>query len=461
MAQLLVVDDDRSIRRTLEKFLSEQGYRVTTAVDAVDARKKVELETPDVILLDINLPGKDGLSLLKELKSEGGLPPTIIISAHGDMRTTIQAIQYGAYDYLNKPLDIEKLKITVRRAVESAELSKNLRHFVAEAATDYQIDNIIGKSAAIREVFKAIGAVSTTKATVLISGESGTGKELVARAIHFNSPERDQPFVAVNCSAFSSGLLESELFGHVKGAYTGAVSDKDGRFRVVGSGTLLLDEIGETSLELQVKLLRVLQERTFERVGDNRPVPLQARLVAATNRDLPGMIRKGTFREDLYYRLKVVEIRLPALRERREDIPLLVEHLLAKINLNLHKRVKYVPDETMRILVGYDWPGNVRELENALTRAVVLSKGEILEASALPIFPGEGAPPSPGDREPELTRLKDVERRHILKMLARTHWNKKRTCELLAITRPTLDKKIRDYGLRPDMQVSTPAGTNG
>ncbi len=448
MARLLVVDDDRSIRRTLEKFLSEQGYEVQTAADAGEARKRLDAERPDVVLLDINLPGKDGLTFLQEMKSQGGLPPTIIISAYGDMRTTIQAIQQGAYDYLNKPLDIEKLKITVRRAVESAELAKNLEHFVAEAATEYQIDNIIGKSPAIREVFKAIGAVSTTKATVLVTGESGTGKELVARAIHFSSPERDQPFVAVNCSAFSAGLLESELFGHVKGAFTGAVSDRDGRFMTVGGGTLLLDEVGEVSLDLQVKLLRVLQERTFERVGDHRPLPLRARIVAATNRDLPEMIRQGKFREDFYYRLKVVEIRLPSLRERREDIPLLVEHLLAKINLNLHKRVKYVPEETMDILVRYDWPGNVRELENALTRAVVLSKGEILEAAALPIFAPSTA--SAAQTQPELTRLKDVERAHVLKMLRRTGWNKKKTCELLDISRPTLDKKIRDYGLTPD-----------
>ncbi len=460
MARILVVDDDRSIRRTLEKFLSELGYDVATAVDGPDAQKQMAAEPPDVVLLDINLPGMDGLTLLKTMKEAGALPPTIIISAHGDMRTTIQAIQHGAYDYLNKPLDIEKLKITVRRAVESAEMSKNLRHFVAEAATEYQMDNIIGRSPAIREVFKAIGAVSTTKATVLITGESGTGKELVARAIHFNSPEKDQPFVAVNCSAFSAGLLESELFGHVRGAFTGAVSDKDGRFRAVGGGTLLLDEIGEISLELQVKLLRVLQERRFERVGDNRSLPLEARIVAATNRDLPEMIRRGTFREDLYYRLKVVEIRLPPLRERREDIPLLVEHLLAKINLNLHKRVRYVPDETMRILVGYDWPGNVRELENALTRAVVVSKGEVLEAGALPISGATQTDRERGEPEPEWTRLKDVERAHILKMLNRTNWKKKKTCELLDITRPTLDKKIRDYGLKPGM-VLVPSGTGG
>lgn len=286
MAQILVVDDDRSIRRTLEKFLSELNYQVDTAENGLEALEKISAHRPDAVLLDINLPGLDGLSVLKRLKDLGTLPPTIMVSARGDMRSTIQAIQDGAYDFLNKPLDIEKLKITLRRALETAALSKNLQHLVSEAATDYQIDNIIGQSAAIREVFKAIGAVSTTRATVLITGESGTGKEVVARAIHYNSPERDQPFVAANCSAFSRHLLESELFGHAKGSFTGAHADKEGRFKLAGSGTLFLDEIGELSLELQVKLLRVLQERTFERVGDGRTLQLRARIVAATNRDL-------------------------------------------------------------------------------------------------------------------------------------------------------------------------------
>jgi len=462
MPNILVVDDDRSIRRTLEKFLTELKYHVATAENGLEVLDKVQSHHPDVILLDINLPGMDGLQVLKKLSTLEHFPPTIMISARGDMRSTIQAIQDGAYDYLNKPLDIEKLKITLRRAVESAQLANNLKRFVAEAATDYQIDNIIGISPAIREVFKTIGLVSTTRATVLITGESGTGKEVVARAIHYNSPQKEQPFTAVNCSAFASGILESELFGHVKGAFTGATSNKAGRFQIVGDGTLLLDEIGELSLELQVKLLRILQEKVFERVGDSRPIPLTARIVAATNRDLPEMIKAGTFREDLYYRFKVMEIRLPPLRERREDIPLLVEHLLAKINLELHKKVRYVSDAAMERLKAYDWPGNIRELENALTRAVVISKGEVLEASVLPI----GEPVGRSSRvvsaavsaDPGLTRLKDVERAHIIRMLERTGWNKRQTCALLDITRPTLDKKIRDFGLTPDRHGGRQAG---
>lgn len=446
MARILIVDDDKSIRRTLEKFLSELKYQVETAEDGLQALAQIQSAPPDVVLLDINMPNLDGIEVLKRLKVSGQFPPTIVVSARGDMRTTIQAIQEGAYDFLNKPLDIEKLKITLKRALEQARLARNLEHMVAEAATDCQLDNIVGHSPAIREVFKSIGAVSTTKATVLITGESGTGKELVARAIHYNSAERDQPFVPVNCSAFSASLLETELFGHAKGAFTGAVADRDGRFKLAGEGTLFLDEIGELSLELQVKLLRVLQERSFERVGDGRPIPLRARIVAATNRDLLDMIEEGTFREDFYYRLKVMEVPLPPLRERREDVPLLVEHLLGKINRNLHKRVRYVPEDAMKRLTAYDWPGNIRELENALTRAVVLSKGDVLEATALPI-PGTAVLPVQIEKAEELTRLKDVEKAHILKMLTRTGWNKRQTCFLLDITRPTLDKKIKDYGL--------------
>lgn len=447
MASILIVDDDRSIRRTLEKFLTEQHYQVDTAEDGLQALERIRLGAPDVVLLDINMPNLDGLEVLRQLKSRAQSIPTIVVSARGDMRTTIQAIQEGAYDFLNKPLDIEKLKITLKRALEQARLTRNLQHLVAEAATDFQMDNIIGSSPAIREVFKAIGAVSTTRATVLITGESGTGKELVARAIHYNSPERDQPFVAVNCSAFSASLLESELFGHVKGAFTGATADKDGRFKLAGQGTLFLDEVGELSLELQVKLLRVLQERSFERVGDGRPLPLQARIVAATNRDLLNMIEENTFREDFYYRLKVMEIQLPPLRERRDDIPMLVEHLLAKINRTLHKRVRYVPEEAMRRIQAYDWPGNIRELENTLTRAVVLTKGEVLDPGSLPLPGLVELKKAAQAKEEELLRLKDVEKAHIIKMLHRTGWNKRQTCLLLDITRPTLDKKIKDYGL--------------
>jgi transcriptional regulator with PAS, ATPase and Fis domain len=289
-----------------------------------------------------------------------------------------------------------------------------------------------------------------------VLGESGTGKELVAKAIHYASADRDKPFVAINCTAFARDLLESELFGHVRGAFTGAVADKVGRFELAGTGTLFLDEIAELPVDLQAKLLRILQERTFERVGDSRTLPLRARIIAATHRDLDAMVADGSFREDLLYRLRVVELRLPPLRDRIEDIPLLVEGLLTKINRELHKHVRIVAPPTMAALQRYPWPGNVRELENALTRAVVLSQGELLEARHLPInAAGDDATPrrasTPAPAEPELASLRDVERRHIERVLVHTEWNKRRTCAVLEISRPTLDRKIDEYGLaRPE-----------
>jgi two-component system response regulator AtoC len=364
----------------------------------------------------------------------------------------VRAIQQGAYEYLVKPLDIDRLRLVVQRAAASRHAERALGQFVAREAASAQLGNLIGKSPAIRDVWKQIGAVSTSKTTVLVLGESGTGKELVAKAIHYASTEREQPFVAINCTAFAPGVLESELFGHVKGAFTGAVADKAGRFELAGGGTLFLDEIGELPVELQAKLLRVLQERMFERVGDGRPVPLRARVIAATHRDLPAMAASGGFREDLYYRLRVVEIRLPPLRDRAEDVPLLVEGLLAKINRELHKDVRRVAPETMAALVGYPWPGNVRELENALTRAVVLSTGEVLEARHLPLAEAAApttaaAPRGPAGDEPPLVSLRLVERRHVERVLAATAWNKRRACGVLEISRPTLDRKIAEFGL--------------
>jgi transcriptional regulator with PAS, ATPase and Fis domain len=293
--------------------------------------------------------------------------------------------------------------------------------------------------------------VSTTRAPVLIAGESGTGKELVARAIHTASADRERPFVAVNCTALAQGILESELFGHVKGAFTGAVADRPGRFELAGKGTLFLDEIAEISMDLQAKLLRVLQEKTYERVGDARAMQLEARVIAATHRDLQDMVKKGTFREDLYYRLRVVEIALPPLRERASDIPVLVEGLLGKINRDLGKEVRYVTPTAVARLQAYAWPGNVRELENTLTRAVVLAKGDVLDETVLPI----GSTPPQGDAhdvdaEGSLPTLREIERRHIARVLIHTEWNKRRACAILDISRPTLDRKIEEYGLRKE-----------
>ncbi len=455
MTRVLVVDDDRSIRRTLEKFLVGEGYDVATAGDGHEAMRAAP--GADVVLLDLGLPGADGFEVLTAIRAEPHPPPVVVITAREDMQSTVRAVQLGAYEYLVKPLDIDRLRLVVKRAATARDAERALDQFVARESESYQVGNIIGRSAAIREVYKQIGAVSTSRASVLVRGESGTGKELVARAIHYASADRDRPFVAINCTAFARELLESELFGHVKGAFTGAIADKLGRFELAGAGTLFLDEVAELPVDLQAKLLRVLQERTFERVGDSRPVPLRARVIAATHRDLDAMVEAGTFREDLLYRLRVVELHLPPLRDRREDLTLLVEGLLAKINRDLHKHVRVVPRETMAALEAYPWPGNVRELENALTRAVVLSQGEVLEARHLPFAPGGAGAPGPGPRrahpptEPELVPLREVERRHVERVLAHTEWNKRRACAVLEISRPTLDRKIDEFGLvRPE-----------
>jgi DNA-binding NtrC family response regulator len=441
--RVLVVDDDRSIRRTLEKLLLGEGYEVATAEDATGALERVA--GADCVLLDLGLPGRDGLEVLAAIHGQDQAPHVVVVTARDDMQSTVRAVQLGAFEYLVKPVDVDLLRLVVKRAVESREASRRLRHLVTQDEESYRTGHVIGKSAAMREVYKSVGAVSVTRASVLLVGESGTGKELVARAIHYASADRDKPFVAVNCTALASTLLESELFGHTRGAFTGAVGDKVGRFELAGSGTLFLDEIAEIPLELQPKLLRVLQERTFERVGDTRPVPLNARVIAATHRDLAAMVQKGTFREDLLYRLKVVEMRLPTLRERREDIPLLARGLLAKINRDLHRNVRALTPDAMELLERYAWPGNVRELENALMRAVVLAKGDTVDATLLALD-GQGAPAGAAAAT-DLLPLREVEKQHIERVLRHTEWNKRRACAVLDISRPTLDRKIEEYGL--------------
>ena len=453
MARILIVDDDRSIRRTLEKFLGGEGYDVVTASDAPSAI--ADTTGPDVMLLDLGLPGGSGFDVLTSLSGKPNAPTVVVVTARDDMQSTVKAIQLGAYEYLVKPVDIDRLREVVKRAV-GARTERDQLHEVVPTVP--QAGDILGKSTAIRDVWKQIGAVSTTKAPVLIIGESGTGKELVARAIHTASNTastgkegKERPFVAVNCTALAPGVLESELFGHVKGAFTGAIADRAGRLELAGKGTLFLDEIAEIPLDLQAKLLRLLQERTYERVGDAKQMTLEARVIAATHRDLAAMVAKGTFREDLYYRLRVVEIALPALRERASDIPLLVEGLISKINRDLGKEVRYVTPAALTRLSAYAWPGNVRELENTLTRAVVLAKGDVLDETLLPLgaaSTADGATGAEADNEGALPTLREIERRHIVRVLAHTQWNKRRACAVLDISRPTLDRKIEEYGLR-------------
>ncbi|HEY4245047.1 MAG TPA: sigma-54 dependent transcriptional regulator, partial [Kofleriaceae bacterium] len=390
MARILIVDDDRSIRRTLEKFLASEGYEVVTAQDAPGAIAAAESAAADVMLLDLGLPGGSGFDVLAAVGKHAAPPATVVVTARDDMQSTVKAIQLGAYEYLVKPVDIDRLREVIKRALESRVARDQLE--VMRNAEMPQAGDILGKSAVIRDVWKQIGAVSTTRAPVLIFGESGTGKELVARAIHQASADRERPFVAVNCTALAPGILESELFGHVKGAFTGAVADRPGRFELAGKGTLFLDEIAEIPLELQAKLLRVLQERTFERVGDAKPIALEARVIAATHQSLTAAVARGAFREDLMYRLRVVEILLPPLRDRAGDIPVLVEGLLAKITRDLAKTIRYVTPTALARLAANPWPGNIRELENTLTRAVVLAKTDVLDETLLPLAGAAAAP---------------------------------------------------------------------
>jgi DNA-binding NtrC family response regulator len=452
MKSILVIDDDRLIRQTFKTHLASEGFEVHLAVDGEEGVRVCTEVAPDLVILDIHLPGMDGLEVLARIRASDPAAYVIMITAFDDMRTTVEAIKRGAFEYICKPIDYDELLLAIRKAERMREMDAKLDYLVTEASREWSIDNIVGRTPRMREIFKTIGMLSRSKTTVLVQGESGTGKELVARAIHYNSDNRNEPFVAVNCTALAEGLLESELFGHVRGAFTGAVRDNRGRIEVAANGTLFLDEIGDLSPNLQAKLLRVVENREYSRVGSEKVQHTDARIIGATNRGLEEMVRQGAFREDLYYRLKVVEIVLPPLRERKEDIPLLVAYLLEKINRRLHKNVRKVPDSVMQMLVNYEWKGNVRELENALTRAVTLSRGEILLGEHLPMASAEA-----GELTREVMSLKEMEKQYIGHVLRYAHWNKSRASDILGITRPTLDKKIKDYGLIDPRKVEASA----
>jgi len=442
MNSILIVDDDPLILKTLSTHFSKSGFDVKTAADGREGLQKYAEELPDFVILDIRLPDVDGLEALKRMREINPKALVIIITAYDDMKTTVEAIKSGAFEYLVKPLDFMELDLTIGKAFQVSKLEDKLSYLVEEKQKEYTIDNIIGRSPQMRDVFKLIGSVVNNRANILIQGESGTGKELCAKAIHYNSTNRDEPFIVINCSAIQDTLLESELFGHVKGAFTDAVQETKGKFEIAGKGTLFLDEIGDVSPNLQSKLLRVIESRDFMKVGGEKVLKTEARIIAATNKSLKQLIDQGRFREDLYWRLKVVEINLPPLRERKEDIPELVGYLLEKINRELRKNVRKIPDHVMKKLVQWPWKGNVRELENALTHAVILAKGDIVLEENLPLDAGEK------QLYPQkLVPLKEVERNYIQHVLEATKGSKTQASQLLGISRPTLDKKIRDYQL--------------
>jgi nitrogen regulation protein NR(I) len=460
VAHVLIVDDELNIRRVLAAMLKREGYEVTTAADGEQALA-VLLKTPvQVMVTDLVMPRLSGLELLQRVALQYPDVPVIIITAHGTVDSAVAALKAGAFDYVTKPFEQEELKKVIAKAARAHELETQNLH-----PSEGDRPPLVGQSAAMRQVFDMVARVADSPSTVLVTGESGTGKELVARELHRGSSRRDKPLIKVNCAAMPKDLVESELFGYEKGAFTGAVGSKPGRFELADGGTLFLDEIGEVPLEMQVKLLRALQESEFERVGGIKTIRVDVRLIAATNRDLKALIAEGRFREDLYYRLNVVPIALPALRERKEDIPPLVAHFIEKYNRRLGKRVERVEDEAMQLLLGYSWPGNIRELENLMERSVLFADGPAILATSLPDSLREKGPaqvpvaamgplgaiaaPS-GASMKQIVRLAqdELERELIAKALDETGGNVTRAAKKLQISRKSLQVKMKDLGLR-------------
>jgi two-component system response regulator AtoC len=450
-AMVLVVDDEDIMRESLTAWLQEEGFEVEAKATGAEAVEALRQRVYDAVLLDLRLPDMDGLEILKLSKKYQPNTPVLIITAYGSVDTAIKAMKQGATDYITKPFNPEELSLTLRHIMEDLRVRRENIYLKLQLEKRYDRHGIVSKSHKMERIFDLISTIADTRSTVLIQGESGTGKELIARAIHYSSNRAHHPFVSVSCAALVESLLESELFGHEKGAFTDAKFLKRGKFELADGGSLFLDEIGEISPKLQLSLLRVLQEKEFHRVGGEQPIRVDVRIIAATNRDLEKAVREGSFREDLYYRLNVISIHVPPLRERKEDIPLLVDHFIDRFNMESGKRVEGISEEALEALMEYDWPGNVRELENVIERAVIINKGGI-------ILPGD-LPPHLLKRQPHLRAasvhqsqmtLQEVERAHILNTLEENDWNIQRTAKVLGIDRSTLYAKIKRYGLKPN-----------
>jgi DNA-binding NtrC family response regulator len=446
--RILVVDDDASIRETFEHHLTRSGHQVATAASAEAALDRIAEVDPALVITDLRMPGMDGLELLSRVRAAMPDVDVLVITAHEDMRSAMEAMKAGAYDYLVKPLDLDQIDLLIERCLQDRRLKRRAQQLTEEAAEPYALNQLVGRDPRMIEIYKLIGTLAANRAPVLIRGETGTGKEVIARAIHFNSADAHEPFIAVNCTALTETLLESELFGHVRGAFTGAVTDHRGRFELAGAGTIFLDEIGDVSPSFQAKLLSVLEDREFYPVGGERPRRTEARVIAATNRSIEQRIQTGDFREDLYFRLKVVEIWVPPLRDRRGDIPLLADHLLARIAKDLHKEVRLIADDALRALAAYDWPGNVRELENTLTHAAVIARGPAITSEHLSLGPAtEAGDPAAAGAVSDESTLDQAERAHVERVLRHTGGNKRQAARILAISRPRLDRLIAKHGL--------------
>ncbi len=455
---VLIVDDDEGMRKSLAITLRHDGYKVSCAECGVAAIERVKDEEVELVILDLKMPGADGLETLKAIKGYRASIPVIMITGFGSIETAVEAMKHGAFDYVTKPFETAQLKAIVRNALYLRNLARENEHLKGALQERFQLGNIVGKSARMQRVYDLIEKVAPTDATVVLLGESGTGKELVAKSIHYSSPRKNGPFIQLNCAALPDGLLDSELFGHEKGAFTGASSQRLGRFELAHGGTIFLDEIGDISPATQVRLLRILQEREFERLGGTRTIKADARVIVATNKDLEREMREGRFREDLYYRLNVIRISIPPLRERMEDLPLLVEHFLREFSGAYHKSVSQVAPEAMKALMSYRWPGNVRELRNAIERAVVLAASDSVTVDLLPteITAGQAGrcryrfEYGKSLQDTVDAAVEEIERDVITDALVKCDWRQAKVAGLLGISEKTLYNKMQKYRIRRD-----------
>ena len=452
-AKILVVDDEKLIRWSLKQNLEKENYEVFTASTGEEAMDLFNQELPDLILQDIKLPGMSGMEILEHVKRLREESLVIMMTAYGDIQTSVKAMKLGAYDFVEKPFDFEKLKLTVGKALETVNLKKEVHIFRSQQHAQYGLSNIVGRTPAMQGIFKMVQKISRSDATtVLLQGESGTGKDLVAKAIHYESSRAGNPYLEVNCTSLPETLIESELFGHEKGAYTDAKTKKDGLFELADGGTVLLDEIGDMPLDTQAKLLKVIENKTFKRVGGVKDVVVDVRIIAATNKDLKSASENGTFRGDLYYRLKVFPIFLPPLRERREDIPLLIQHFISFFNREFKKKVRGVSEEALEMMMRYSWSGNVRELKNVIERAVILESCDSILPEHLPLeitMPAEMPQPSSDAVQflPQGVTLTEVERTLIQQALAKSGGNQVHAAKLLGMSRDTLRYRMKKFGL--------------
>lgn len=446
MSKIIIIEDDKITQTIIEKALSNLGHQVIVCSNGEEGLQMIFAEEPNIVITDFQMPGLNGLEVIERVKKQLPNTPIVLMTAYDEMQLTIKAMQAGAFDYIEKPINLKKLKNIIDTA--SAEVGVIKLDINPQETKISSVSGIslVGKSEGIREVIKKIGLVSNSRVSVLIKGETGTGKEVVARIIHESGVTRHRPFIAVNCSALAETLLESELFGHVKGSFTDAVRDKTGKFELAGEGTILLDEISEISPNIQLKLLRVIQENEFERVGGEQTLPMKARIIAASNKSLEDLVKAGKFRQDLYYRLNVFTINIPSLRERVNDIPLLVDFFIQKTNQSYHKGIKHITKDAMEALMNHPWPGNVRELEHTITRAILICNSDTLDKVHIQFSESQNTP-STQTYNP-FRSLKDVEKEHIERVLEALDWQKEKVAKTLEISRPTLNQKIELYNIQ-------------